>query len=152
MVYFRIKGSTFAYEINVFCSEWPKKVYSTSVLMQLGQCIMNDATPSDVDQYCRREEWTETSPGTGTRTRTSSIKGGIYLPKVNWVPPVDQSTCSLTKLVDLGGFFFRHDLWLQRERGGSGQLTLLFVFPGLQGALKCLQTQQANSKLLVKLL
>lgn len=60
---------------------------------------------------------------------------------------MDQSTCSLTKLVDLGGFFFGHDLWLQRERGGSGQLTLLFVLPGLQGALKCLKPQQANYKI-----
>lgn len=30
---FRIKGSMFAHESNIFCSKWPKKAYSASVLV-----------------------------------------------------------------------------------------------------------------------
>lgn len=37
-------------KVTFFCSEWPNKAYSASVLVQLGHWTMNDATPSDKDQ------------------------------------------------------------------------------------------------------
>lgn len=50
--------------------------------------------------------------------------------------PVDEGTCRPPELVHLGGLLLRQGLRVQRERRRPGQLTLLLVLPGLQGALE----------------
>lgn len=59
-----------------------------------------------------------------------------------WVSPVDEHSSCLTELAYECRLFLGDDLrlggqwWLRRR---PGKLALLFVLPGLQGALKCLK-------------
>lgn len=51
---------------------------------------------------------------------------------------MDERSRCLPELVQLGGLFLGQDLRVQGERRRTRQFTLLLVFPGLQGVLKCL--------------
>lgn len=51
---------------------------------------------------------------------------------------MDEGSRRLPELVHLGGLFLRQDLRVQRERRRARKFTLLLVFPGLKGVLKCL--------------
>lgn len=59
--------------------------------------------------------------------------GGVYGKESLFV---DQRFRCLFKLVYLGGFFFRQDFRVQRERRSARQFIFLFVFLGFQGVFK----------------
>lgn len=58
---------------------------------------------------------------------------------------MNEGSRRLPKMVHLVGLFFRQDPRVQRERWRARQFTLLLVFPGLEGVLKCLGHRAAVS-------